>query len=257
MVPLMSTMSPIKKRFLVLGAAWTLVLAGVAAAWAIVVTPIHIEMTAVGAGSRAQITVANNNSTAPLPIEVVIQSMTMNEKGERTLTKAGDDFLVLPPQALIAPGATQVFRIQWVGDPQLAQSKSYLMFMNQIPVKMPAKANAVQVVMSFGVVVNVAPAQGTPELKLVGTGIETDKKTGKRHPTITVENPTRVHALLPQSALKVSGGSWSHTFTRTEMDEKIGIGLVLPGKRRRFVLAVDLPAGVSTVQATLDFRPKR
>ena len=147
--------------------------------------------------------------------------------------------------------------MQWVGEPLLAASESYMMSVNQIPVKLPAGKSAVQIVMSFGVVINVAPPQGLPALKLVGTGVETDKKTGKRHPTITVENPTKIHALLPQSTIGVSGGGWSYTFAQTELREKVGIGLVQPGKKRKFILPVDLPANVSSVQASLDFKPKR
>ncbi len=98
--------------------------------------------------------------------------------------------------------------------------------------------------MSFGVIINVAPPQGSPSLAVVSTGVEADKKSGKRYPTITVENPTNIHALLPQSTIELSGGGWSHTMSATELTEKVGIGLVQPGKKRRFVLPVDLPPEV-------------
>jgi hypothetical protein len=32
---------------------------------------------------------------------------------------------------------------------------------------------------------------------------------------------------------------------------------VEPGKRRKFTLPVELPPGVTSVQASIDFRPKR
>lgn len=220
------------------------------------VQPIQIEMASTGSQGRAQITVSNDSAN-PLPVELKIEKLALNENGERALSKAPDNFLIFPPQALIVPGASQVFRVQWVGEPMLGASESYMMSVNQIPVKMPAGKSAVQIVMSFGVVINVAPPQGLPALKLIGTGIETDKKTGKRHPTITVENPTKVHALLPQSTISVSGGSWSHSFAQTELREKVGIGLVQPGKKRKFILPVELPANVPSVQASLDFKPKR
>lgn len=223
---------------------------------AMTVTPIQVEMVSTGSQGRAQITVTNDGSE-PLPVELNIQKLTLNEGGDRTLSKAPDNFLIFPPQALIKPGSSQVFRLQWVGEPLLSASESYMMSVNQIPVKLPAGKSAVQIVMSFGVVINVAPPKGLPELKLVGTGVEADKKTGKRHPTITVENPTAVHALLPQSTIRLTGGSWSHTLAQTELREKVGIGLVQPGKRRKFVLPVELPANVSSVQASLDFKPKR
>ena len=224
-------------------------------ALAMSVSPIHVEMTTTGSHGRAQITVTND-SRESMPVEVGIQQMALDQAGGRTLSKAPDDFFVFPPQVTIAAGATQVFRVQWVGEPLLAESQSYLITITQVPLKLPPGKSAVQIVMSIGVLVNVAPPQGQPTLRLVETGIIT-AKDGKRYPTVTVENPTRVHALLPQSTIQLSGGDWSHTFPPAELSDKVGIGLVQPGKRRTFVLPAELPGGVTQVQASIDFRPKR
>ena len=196
------------------------------------VTPIHAEMTSAGRGSRTQVSVVNN-SRAPLPVEVVTQRLAIDHSGGRKMSKAGDQFLIFPPQALIPPGGTQVFRIQWVGQPDLKSSESYMINFDQIPVKMPKGKSAVQVVLGFGVMVNVAPPRGVADLKVSGTGTTRDQKTGKLRPTVTIVNNAPVHGLVPDGKLRVSAGSWSHTFTATEMREKIGIGLVQPGKRRR------------------------
>ncbi len=219
------------------------------------VTPIQVEMQSAG-GPRAQVTVTND-AKEPLPVEIVLEKLSLDENGGRKTSKAGDNFLVFPPQAMIPPGGSQVFRLQWVGEPEIAKSESFLMSVNQVPVKLPKGQSAVQIVMSFGVVVNVAPPKGASELKVVGTGVTTDKKTGKRHPTVTLENPSNVHALLPNGTLSVTGGGWSHTLSSRELGEKVGIGLVQPGKKRKFVLPVDLPANVASVQASLDYKPKR
>jgi P pilus assembly chaperone PapD len=219
------------------------------------VTPVHVEMGAAGSTARTQITVTNS-SDKPMPVETAIEKLSLDEAGNRKTAKAGEEFLVFPPQAIIPPGGTQVFRVQWVGEPMLDKSESYLLSISQVPVKFPKGQSRLQVVMSFGVVINVAAAQGSPSLKIVSTGTTTDGN-GKRRPTITVENSSKMHALLPDGTLALSGGSWSHTMSSTEMREKIGIGLVQPGKRRRFVLPVELPQGAQTVQANLDWRPKR
>ena len=108
----------------------------------------------------------------------------------------------------------------------------------------------------IGVLINVAPPQGVPDLKLVGTGVAVEKP-GKHHPTITVENATPVHALLQQATVKLSSGSWSQTLSPAEIGQKIGSGLVQPGKRRKFTLPVDLPPGVTKVEASIDYKPKR
>jgi P pilus assembly chaperone PapD len=225
--------------------------------YAMRVTPIQLEMTSAGTASRGAVTVTNNSSE-PLPLEVSVQHMTQDEDGNRKLSAGGEsEFLLLPPQALIPPGATQVFRVQWLGEPLLAESQSFILYITQVPVKLPAGKNAaVQVVVSMGCMINVAPPQSIPDLKIAAVGIETDNK-GKRRPFVTVQNPTRVHALLPQSRLRLSGGGWSKELTASDLSEKVGIGLVQPGKRRKFVLPVDVPDRVTSIQALIEFKPVR
>lgn len=232
-----------------------LVLALIPPAAATSVSPIQLEMTSVGAASRSQVTITNTGG-APLALETSLERLELGENGEQKLTKAGQDFLVVPGQVMVPPGGTQVFRIQWLGEPNLDASRSYRLAITQIAVKMPKTEAAVQVVMSFGVLINVAPPSGLPELKLVGTGIAVERP-GKNYPTITVENSSPVHALLQQASVKLSSGSWSHTLSPSDIGQKVGAGLVQPGHRRKFVLPVDLPAEVTSIQASIDFRPKR
>lgn len=225
------------------------------AAQALTVTPVQLELAAAGSQSRATVSVVNNSAT-PLPIEAVIEAVNLDETGVPKPAGGTEDFLIMPPQALIPPGATQNFRVQWLGEPGLDTSRSFMLYMNQVPVKMPKGKSGVQVVMSMGVMINVAAAQGVPSLRLVGTGVTNDK-SGARRPVITVENPSNVHALLPQSTIRLAGGGWSTTLTPAMLDDRLGIGLVQPGKRRRFVLPVELPANVNTVQASVEMAPRR
>ncbi len=220
------------------------------------VKPIQVEMISVGSASRAQITVTNDGA-APLPVEAELFSLTLGEKGEQELKPAGDDFLLLPPQTLIAARGAQVFRLQWVGEPQLQESRSFMIKFNQIPVKPQQGQNAVQIVMSFGVMVNVAPLRGQSNLSVVGTGVEVDPRDGKRRPTITVQNPTKIHALLPQSKIRLTSGAWSQTLEQDFLGQRIGIGLVQPGQRRQFILPVDIPNSVRDIQAALEYKATR
>lgn len=236
------------------GAVLTIV-AAASAAEAMTVAPMQIEMVSAGARSHAQISVVNN-SDQPLPLEAVIARLSLDENGRQTTTRAGEDFLVMPPQALIPPGATQNFRLQWLGDPLMAQSQSFLVYMNQIPVKLPKAKSAVQVVMSVGVMVNVAPAQGSPALQVVSTMVTVDG-AGRRYPTLTVQNTSNVHALLPQAVIHLSAAGWSSTLASQTLSDRIGIGLVQPGKRRVFKLPVEVPANVSTIQTDLEMPAKR
>lgn len=221
-------------------------------ACAMSVQPTQIEMVSAGQRARAQVSVTNDGAT-PMPVELVIESLSIDEKGASRTTAGGDSFLIFPPQALIAPGASQVFRLQWVGEPQMAKSESFIITVNQIPVAAPKGRSTVQIVMAMGVLVNIAPTAGTANLRIVDAVVATEK--GKRHPAITVENPTNTHALLPDAKIQLSSGSWSRTLEHSDLGS--GIGLVQPGKKRRFVLPVDLPANVQSIQASIQYAPAR
>ena len=227
---------------------------GLTTALAMTVSPMQVEMTTVGARSRGQVFVVNN-SNEPLPIEAMIERLTLDESGKPQISKAGEDFLVMPPQAIIPPGATQNFRVQWLGEPDLAKSESFVLSLNQVPVKLSGQSG-VQVVMGLGVMINVAPPQGLPALKVVSTGVTSDK-SGRRRPTITVENVSNVHALLPQGTIELASGGWSASLPPQSTSDEVGIGLVQPGKQRKFTLPVDLPAGITSVAASVVFNPRR
>jgi P pilus assembly chaperone PapD len=218
------------------------------------VSPIHIELKSAGSKSRAQV-VVRNDSNAPLPVEAVLKRLSVDANGKSHATQLSNDFLVFPPQTLIRPGASQVFRITWVGEPLLDSSRSYQLMLSQIPVRLQQPKNRVQVVMAFGVVINVAPPRGQAGLELVDVGIVRNKE-GQRNPVITVRNPSRVHALLPKSKIQLAGSGWSKTLLPTFLEQKVGIGLVQPGQSRRFVLPVSVPANVRKLGASISFDPR-
>jgi P pilus assembly chaperone PapD len=218
------------------------------------VSPIHIELKSAGSKSRAQV-IVRNDSSAPLPVEAVLNRLNVDINGKSQASQVSSDFLVFPPQTLIRPGASQVFRITWVGEPLLDSSRSYQLTFSQIPVRLQQPKNRVQVVMAFGVVINVAPPRGQAGLDLVDVGIARNRD-GQRNPVITVRNPSRVHALLPQAKIRLAGQGWSKTLSPAFLDQKVGIGLVQPGKSRRFILPVSVPSNVSKLGASITFDPR-
>lgn len=219
------------------------------------VTPIVIDMVTTGRHSKASIRVVNDGAKK-LPVEIVISRVELGPKGEKKSWPAGDDFLIFPPQALVAPGATQTFRVQWVGEPLIKKSRTYIFSVNQVPVKMPKGVTGVQLVFNFAAVVNIAPPKGTASIALLKTGIGRDKK-GKRKPALTVSNSGNIHAKLSDATIRLSGsGGWSKTLTPAFLRQSLGVGLVQPGKTRRLLLPVELPASVSNLRAEVDYRYK-
>jgi fimbrial chaperone protein len=220
---------------------------------AMTVQPIVLDLSTSGGKASSQLSVVND-AAKPLPVEIVVLRAELDEKGDMTTKPAGEEFIVLPQQALIPPGATQSFRVQWVGDPQIKASQSYVFSVNQVPVKMPEGKTGVQVVFNFATIVNVAPATGKAEISLVKAGIGKDEK-GKPRPELTVKNPGNIHAKLTDATIKLSGGSWSQTLIPDQLRQLVGIGLVQPGKTRRFLIPVDVPDGVTQVTASIEYKP--
>ncbi len=228
----------------------------IAPAAAVTVSPMHVEMTSSGTRSHTTVTVVNDGAV-PLPIEAVVKRMTLDESGAAKITEAGDEFLIMPPQTIIAPGATQNFRVQWLGEPMLGASQSFYVFFNQVPVKPTAGRSTIQVVMSIGTLVNVAPPQGTAALSVVETGLTPPDKSGRRFPTVTVLNSGKVHALFTKSTVRISGTGFDQTLPPGLLGEKLGSGLVQPGARRRFTLPVEVPANAGALRTVVDMPQKR
>lgn len=214
------------------------------------VTPIVLELQAGGAASKSSLTVFNDGA-APLPVEFLVARLDIDEIGKTQTTPAMKDFIVFPPQAVVAPGKTQTFRVQWAGSPQLGKSQSYMFSVNQVPVKSLKADAGMQLVFNFNIVVNVAPVGATSALSLKTAAIVHDGK-GPRRPQILVANSGNRHASLSETTITLSQGTWTRTIDGASLRSMLGVGLVQPGRQRRFTLPIDLPPQVSAINARLE-----
>ncbi len=218
------------------------------------VNPRIVELSSVGKTSNGSLQVIND-SKEPLPIEIVIYSAEVAEDGTASKTRTGDEFLVFPPQSMIAAGATQNFKIKWVGAPDIKKSQHYIFSVNQIPVKpLATKDKKVEVVFNYSIIVNVRPEKGTSELNLIKTEIGKDKK-GILRPILTIKNSKNIHARLSDASIHLSSGDWSKKLSSSHLAQTVGIGLVPAGKTRRFILKVDIPKTFKSVEASIDYKP--
>ena len=236
-----------------LAGAGLLALGGLTPAYAVNVQPLSLEMVSIGSNSRASVQVVNDGA-APMPVEVVLKKLEIAEDGKTTESPASNEFLVFPPQAVVPAGATQSFRVQWIGAPDIKKSQTYMLSVNQLPVKMKPGENGVQMVFDFGVVVNVAPTGAQSALKLVSAEAATQ---GQKHgASITVENPGVMYSYFSDAKLTLESGNWRKVISPGELRQLVGYGVVMPGKTRRILVPADVPGGAGKISATLDYKPK-
>ncbi|MGE8132310.1 fimbrial biogenesis chaperone [Novosphingobium subterraneum] len=226
-----------------------------ASTMAMTVQPVVIDLKTSGRDMSQVITV-ENTFASPLPVELTVQELRLTETGVSPTGKDPGDLLVFPPQALIEPGQTQTFRVQYVGDPALAGSRHYYVTVAQLPVKLPEGQSAIQILYNFQVLASVAPAGVKPKLEVTSAEVGKDG-AGKPVAVVTVGNASAVHGYLSGSKLRIveKDAAGKEQFRRTlsgpEIQQTIGFGLVGGNQTRKVTIPVELPLAVGTVEATI------
>ncbi|WP_126176163.1 fimbria/pilus periplasmic chaperone [Tsuneonella rigui] len=234
-------------------AAVCLAAAPVSQAAAMTVQPVVLDLQTAGRGMSQVITVENTFST-PLPVELQIQQLELTEDGVKLTGVDPGDLLVFPPQALIQPGQTQSFRVQYVGDPDLQESKHYYITVAQLPVKLPEGQSAIQILYNFQVLVSIGPQGGKPAIAVVDSAVSDD--AGHHNPLITVRNDSANYGYLSQGKLRVvardaAGNEVAReTLNGPEIQQRMGFGLIGGHQTRKVRLPVELPTAAGTVEVT-------
>ena len=234
-------------------AAVCLAAAPVSQAAAMTVQPVVLDLQTAGRGMSQVITVENTFST-PLPVELQIQQLELTEDGVKLTGVDPGDLLVFPPQALIQPGQTQSFRVQYVGDPDLQESKHYYSTVAQLPVKLPEGQSAIQILYNFQVLVSIGPQGGKPAIAVVDSAVSDD--AGHHNPLITVRNDSANYGYLSQGKLRVvardaAGNEVAReTLNGPEIQQRMGVGLIGGHQTRKVRLPVELPTAAGTVEVT-------
>lgn len=231
-----------------LAALFAFVALAPAPASAFSVQPLMVELEP---GRSASIRIENTRSE-PLTIEVTITRRSVSEDGTQTRIPADDDFVVLPPQLVIAPGRVQVVRLQWVGEQAADQSLSYYANLREVPIALaPSEGAQVQVAFAFDIAVQVVPRSTRPNLNLVSAELARNA-AGAPVMRLLIENTGTRYAYLQHASYELevlnSAGAViaRPNFPQDRLIEVLGVTLLEPGKRRIAELPLaDAPAAAS------------
>ena len=228
-------------------------------ATAMTVQPVVVDLRTGGRQMSALVTVENSFAT-PLPVELRVREARFELTGLQQTEIESNDLLVFPPQALIPPGQSQSFRIQWVGDPQITGSKHYFITVAQLPVQLPEGQNAIQILYNFQVIASVGAAASKPSLRVTSATISPNT-AGVGRPVINIENMGANYGYLADGQVRIvqKDASGKEVFRRVyspaEVQQNLGFGLVPAGQKREMTLPIDLPTTEGTVD--VDFTPPR
>lgn len=212
-------------------------------AWALLVRPVLLDLTSTGSNSSGSLEVINDRNR-PVAVEVTVKKLTLPERGDPVLTPDdGANFQIFPPIASIAPGARQVFRVRWVGNPAPAESQLYMFSTSELPVANRPNSTTVQVLYAINSVVAVRAPNAKPNIAIDSMARVT-RPDGKSGIEITFANTGPSHGFVTQAELELrdDAANWSHTFEPSDLNNAFGLGLVpANSKRVMFLPVADLP----------------
>lgn len=252
------------------GAAWRRLLCTASmllSAWApscaaaMGVTPVTLVLDANGQHASGQIAV-NNADNRKLPVELNVFKLTLTPSGEILRAPALDQFVIFPPQTVVGPKSSQIFRLQFVGDPELAESQAYEVSVDEVPVDIKNEGSraVVQIVYSISAIVVVEPTAGHADISVEQVDL-TSSPTGEVRAKGFFHNGGARHAFLSEGhvTLAATDGAgkiiWERSLNSEQIRQEIGIGYLPPHFTRALTLPFDLPQQTKGVKIL--FRQKQ
>jgi fimbrial chaperone protein len=204
------------------------------------VSPLWADIHASGPDSGGTITVSNNG---PKPIEVTVHVMQLeiSEDGSDSTKEDNDSFSLFPKYQRLPPWEARTFRFEW-NKGAIERSETFYIEIDQSPNNNANGSAQIENLYRFRTIVNVDPSFGERHLEVEGVKLSLGPDRRPR-PVLTVSDSGNICAKLSDVTLVLQSGRWLKTLSPSDLKHMIGIGLVQPGHRRRFVLPVDVPAG--------------
>ncbi len=234
------------------------------------VSPMVAEIVPSGTGSIVRIEVTNDEDRQ-IPFELIMHRGTISETGEVSLEPADDRFVVFPPQIAIGPRSQQVFRIQFLPDPDLATSEIYYASISQLPVALDPADSRIQMLMRFNVLINVVPP-GTRS----DPAVDWIRAAERERPVPEGQASAETAEIAPQTGIEVrisnrgnryfgagetswtisgtdpNGESFTETLTDKQVRETTGLGIVAPDQARIFFIPMDRQLNADSLKISFE-----
>jgi fimbrial chaperone protein len=200
------------------------------------VEPLFIELLP-GASGAVRV---RNTSDKPITVELNVAERQIDEAGKQTRTDAEENFVLFPPQGVVAPQQVQVFRIQPLA-PDAQKSRSYFLTVKQLPVKLdPIEGGGtrLQVVFAFDVAVHTTPRGAKNSAVFVGatpSTMEVEKAPSADAPPPIPDAPKRKAEYETIPAIAVTLKNDGNKYLYLQDLEYLGSGIDAAGN------AVELP----------------
>ncbi|MBR9808397.1 MAG: molecular chaperone [Alphaproteobacteria bacterium] len=205
----------LKQFIMVLAACVMATIAPLASAYEF--APIVAQFSPNGSGA-ARTFVVRNTHDVPVALQIEVYRRSADATGEETREPEYDDFIITPPQLVLAPGQSQSIRAQWIGDPNPEIELSYRLIVEQLPIPYSReevgdkRVADISMGIRYEAALYVVPANGKPSVKI--TRAEAAKsESGEQVLRITIKNTGQRRAILQNPELKLQSGDQTFTMS--------------------------------------------
>ncbi|MBJ7447905.1 MAG: molecular chaperone [Brevundimonas sp.] len=206
------------------------------------VSPMRVFLTPAD-GVRSSVVTIVNDRDSDLPIEIEFRRRIVAPDGTQTFENADEQFVAFPPQVLIGPKGTQAIRFEYIGDPDLAVSQSYVLQVKEVPV-LPENFSGVLTVYNFGVAVYLTADGARAELERPVVVSRDDSQV-----RFQIQNTGTDYGFLSQRIVRLRAGGETVTLDPEQVAEQIENPIIPPNSTREFALKTDgLPPGEVTIE---------
>ncbi|MBX2865207.1 MAG: fimbria/pilus periplasmic chaperone [Leptolyngbyaceae cyanobacterium MAG.088] len=222
--------------------------------------PLSQVFAPIGSDSTQSYEVVNDTDE-PIAVEVSMVSTEINLTGEENFTPAEDDFLIYPPQMILAPDEVQTVRVTWLGDPAPAQELTYRLIAEQLPINLldpeaevPNRTRG-EIKLNFRYITTVfiRPPGVVSDVSLVSVEPAV-VDSGETKLLVTFANHGNGNARLNDWQLELVGQGQTVQLT-PDLAREIRGRVVLAGQQRQFELAWPEGLPVGNVTATFQVIP--
>ncbi len=231
-------------------------LVGVTPASSYDMKPIVIQLSPTGAGATQSVVLTNTHDV-PIAIEVRAYTRQQNPDGTETREPEDENIIITPPQMVIAPKASQSFKVRWVGDPAPDKELTFRLVSNQLPIKFKNEKQgdvSVNVSMNYRyeAALYIVPPQSKPSARLTGITPVKDE-SGKDWLEVKILSDGTRRAILDRPILVVKPQNGGTPVT-LEGEQMAGIANlnILVGTER--VVRLPWPEGMTPGPVEGEFR---
>lgn len=254
--PMTLTLPHFPKRWAVALVTMLLLVAVAVPALALNVQPVIVDLQSTGRRTSAVVSLQNTFAET-VPVEITVHPVRIVDgELQEFEDEEVEDLLIFPAQATLGPNQTQAFRIQWIGEPELAESRHFYVAVSQLPVALPENENAIQVLHRFKVLVSVGSPSASSTLEVVDAKIATDA-AGKPRPVLTIRNSGGGYSYVANNRMTIvqrapdGREAFRQTFEPDEIQQRMGLGLVPSGQTRTLPIGIELPQSDGTLSVEL------